>query len=67
MDMSFANQAMAAEWLITNAGQLEPQIYVLPTELDDRVAEIKLTTMGCGLEVLTEEQKEYLASWQVGT
>lgn len=67
MDMSFANQAMAAEWLITNAGQLEPQIYVLPTELDDRVAEIKLTTMGCGLEILTEEQKEYLASWQVGT
>lgn len=67
MDMSFANQAMAAEWLITNAGKLDPQIYVLPTELDDRVAEIKLATMGCGLEILTEEQKEYLASWKVGT
>ncbi len=67
MDMSFANQAMAAEWLIENAGTLAPQIHVLPTELDDRVAAIKLATMGCGLEVLTEEQREYLASWKVGT
>ncbi len=67
MDMSFANQAMAAEWLIGNAGSLEPRIYTLPEELDDQVAAIKLATMGCGLEELTEEQKQYLASWQVGT
>ncbi|HSR44758.1 MAG TPA: adenosylhomocysteinase [Acidimicrobiia bacterium] len=67
MDMSFANQAMAAEWLIANAGSLEPGIYTLPEELDGRVAAIKLATMGCGLEVLTDEQKRYLASWQVGT
>ena len=67
MDMSFANQAMAADWLISHADSLEPQIYTLPEELDDQVAAIKLATMGCGLEQLTEEQKEYLASWQVGT
>ena len=67
MDMSFANQAMAAEWLISHADSLEPQIYTLPEELDDQVAAIKLATMGCGLEELTDEQKEYLASWQVGT
>jgi adenosylhomocysteinase len=67
MDMSFANQAMAAEWLIARADQLEPAIYTLPEELDRQVATIKLGTMGCGLEVLTEEQKHYLASWQEGT
>ena len=67
MDMSFANQAMAAEWLISHADSLEPRIYTLPEELDDQVAAIKLATMGCGLEQLTEEQKEYLVSWQTGT
>ena len=67
MDMSFANQAMAAEWLISNAGALSPQIYTLPAELDEEVASIKLATMGGGLEELTDEQKAYLASWQEGT
>ena len=67
MDMSFANQAMAAEWLISHADSLEPRIYTLPEELDDQVAAIKLATMGCGLEQLTEEQREYLVSWQTGT
>jgi adenosylhomocysteinase len=67
MDMSFANQAMAAEWLISNAGTLSPQIYTLPAELDEEVASIKLATMGGGLEELTDEQKAYLASWQEGT
>lgn len=67
MDMSFANQAMAAEWLISNAGALSPQIYTLPTELDEEVASIKLATMGGGLEELTDEQRAYLASWQEGT
>jgi adenosylhomocysteinase len=67
MDMSFANQALAAEWLIQRAGKIEPAIYTLPTELDRRVAEIKLSTMGGGLEQLTEEQVRYLAGWQEGT
>ncbi len=67
MDMSFANQALAAEWLIEHAGTLEPAIHTLPAELDRRVAEIKLTTMGGGLEQLTEEQERYLAGWQEGT
>jgi adenosylhomocysteinase len=67
MDMSFANQAMAAEWLISNAGTLSPQIYTLPKELDEEVASIKLATMGGGLEELTDEQRAYLASWQEGT
>ena len=67
MDMSFANQAMAAEWLISNAGTLSPRIYTLPKELDEEVASIKLATMGGGLEELTDEQRAYLASWQEGT
>ncbi|MDF1596247.1 MAG: adenosylhomocysteinase [Acidimicrobiia bacterium] len=67
MDMSFANQAMAAEWLIVNADTLKPEIYTLPEHLDAEVATIKLATMGCGLEQLTEEQKRYLASWNEGT
>jgi adenosylhomocysteinase len=67
MDMSFANQAMAAEWLIVNGNGLEPAIYTLPEHLDAEVATIKLATMGCGLEQLTEEQKRYLASWNEGT
>ncbi|MCA1735082.1 MAG: adenosylhomocysteinase [Actinobacteria bacterium] len=67
MDMSFANQALAAEWLAQRAGQLEPGIYTLPVELDREVARIKLHSMGAGLEELTEEQKSYLAGWREGT
>ncbi len=67
MDMSFSNQALAAEWLVRRAGSLEPDIYTLPTELDEEVARIKLQSMGAGLERLTEEQREYLAGWQEGT
>ncbi len=67
MDMSFANQALAAEWLTERAGQLEPGIYTLPVELDQEVARIKLDAMGAGLEELTEEQKAYLTGWREGT
>ncbi len=67
MDMSFANQAMAAEWLAQRAGQLEPGIYTLPVELDQEVARIKLDAMGAGLEELTDEQKAYLSGWREGT
>jgi adenosylhomocysteinase len=67
MDMSFADQALAAEWLKENGETLEPKVYVLPRELDHEVAKLKLETMGGGLEELTEEQVNYLNSWQHGT
>lgn len=67
MDMSFADQALAAEWMVQNHEQLEPKVYVLPDELDQEVARLKLESMGGGLEQLTEEQVRYLASWQEGT
>jgi adenosylhomocysteinase len=67
MDMSFSNQAMAAEWLALRAGTLEPEIYTLPEEIDMEVARIKLASLGAGLEELTEEQKAYLAGWREGT
>jgi adenosylhomocysteinase len=66
MDMSFSDQALAAEWLVKQAG-LEPGVYTLPEELDQEVARIKLAHLGCGLEVLTEEQVAYLATWKEGT
>ena len=67
MDMSFSDQALAAEWLVKRAGDLEPGVYTLPEELDQEVARIKLRHLGCGLEVLTDEQVEYLATWKEGT
>ncbi|MBW3666960.1 MAG: adenosylhomocysteinase [Actinobacteria bacterium] len=67
MDMSFSNQALAAEWLIANEGKLEPGIYTLPPEIDEHVAAIKLEALGGGLEKLTEEQASYLSGWQEGT
>ncbi len=67
MDLSFSNQALAAEWLVQNAGTLEPGIYTLPEELDSEVARIKLEALGFGLEQLTEDQVSYLSGWQVGT
>ena len=67
MDMSFADQALAAEWLFEVAGDLDPDVYVLPEELDQEVARVKLAAMGGGLEQLTAEQERYLASWQMGT
>jgi adenosylhomocysteinase len=67
MDMSFADQALAAEWLFASADDLEPKVYVLPSELDEQVASLKLEAMGGGLEPLTDEQSRYLESWQQGT
>lgn len=67
MDMSFTNQALAAEWLIEREGTLEPAIYTLPPEIDRQVAAIKLARLGGGLEQLTEDQVAYLAGWQEGT
>lgn len=67
MDMSFSNQALAAEYLILNRDELEPKIYTLPSEIDDQVASIKLSHMGGGLETLTQDQIDYLSGWQEGT
>lgn len=67
MDMSFSNQALAAEWLVKNAGSLSPQIYTLPADIDRQVARIKLAALGGGLEELTEDQKAYLSGWSEGT
>jgi len=67
MDMSFSNQALAAEYLITNRDALEPRIYTLPPEIDEEVASIKLAHLGGGLEKLTDDQIAYLSGWQEGT
>jgi adenosylhomocysteinase len=67
MDMSFADQALAAEWLVQQGPALAPDVYVLPAELDREVARLKLEAMGGGLEQLTAEQERYLQSWQEGT
>ncbi|WP_251231244.1 adenosylhomocysteinase [Adlercreutzia aquisgranensis] len=63
MDMSFANQALAAEYLHQHAGELENKVYDVPAEIDDGVARVKLETLGIAIDELTEEQKAYMSSW----
>ncbi|MBD1822739.1 adenosylhomocysteinase [Cyanobacteria bacterium FACHB-DQ100] len=67
MDMSFANQALAAEYLVKNKGQLEPGVYPVPTELDQEIARLKLQAMGFSIDSLTSDQIEYINSWTSGT
>ncbi|MBA2742138.1 MAG: adenosylhomocysteinase [Actinobacteria bacterium] len=67
MDMSFANQALAAEWVVANGASLERMVYDVPREIDDEIARLKLATMGISIDELTEEQAKYLASWDEGT
>ena len=67
MDMSFADQALAAEYFVKNKVKLSNQVYVLPKELDIQVATIKLKAMGITIDQLTSEQKKYLDSWDEGT
>ena len=67
MDMSFANQALSAEYLRQNYKQLKPQVYVVPQNLDKEIARLKLDSMGHKLDKLTPEQEHYLASWNEGT
>ncbi len=64
--MSFANQALAAEFVIQNGASLERKVYDVPTEIDDEIAKLKLATMGVAIDELTEEQATYLASWDEG-
>jgi adenosylhomocysteinase len=67
MDMSFANQALSAEYLVKNAKEMKAQVYVVPEHLDKEIARLKLGSMGHKLDKLTPEQEHYLASWQEGT
>ncbi len=67
MDMSFANQALASEYIVKNHSTLKKQVYALPTKLDQGVASLKLKSMGVTMDKLTAEQKKYLASWEMGT
>jgi adenosylhomocysteinase len=67
MDMSFAIQALALEFLVKNHQMLQPQVYNVPAELDQLVARFKLQTLGLHIDALTPEQKKYLAAWQEGT
>jgi adenosylhomocysteinase len=67
MDMSFANQALSAEFVVNHAGELERKVYVVPEEIDREIARLKLETMGVEIDKLTEEQARYLASWDEGT
>jgi len=67
MDMSFANQALCSEWLAKNRGKLENKVYDVPKEIDDKIASLKLETMGVVIDKLTTEQEKYLTSWEEGT
>jgi adenosylhomocysteinase len=67
MDMSFANQALAAEYMVKNASSLEKRVYSVPAEVDAEIARIKLEAMGVKIDTLTEEQVKYLNSWEEGT
>ncbi len=67
MDMSFANQALGAEYLVKNKGKLDKGVYTVPKELDREIAALKLKSMGITMDVLTPEQEKYLTSWQEGT
>jgi adenosylhomocysteinase len=67
MDMSFANQALAVEWMVKNHATLEKKVYPVPVEIDREVARLKLRAMNVEIDQLTAEQDEYLHSWQQGT
>jgi adenosylhomocysteinase len=67
MDMSFANQALAAEYMVKNADKLEKKVYSVPAEIDREIARLKLRAMGVTIDTLTPEQVKYLGSWKEGT
>jgi adenosylhomocysteinase len=67
MDMSFANQALSAEYMLKHANELEKKVYAVPTDIDMEIARLKLEAMGAEIDVLTEEQVKYLNSWEEGT
>ena len=67
MDMSFANQALATEYAVEHASELENKVYPVPVAIDEEIARLKLATMGAEIDTLTAEQSKYLASWDEGT
>ncbi len=67
MDMSFANQALAAEYLVKNADTLDNIVYSVPDDIDREIARLKLASMGISIDTLTPEQEKYLSSWEMGT
>jgi adenosylhomocysteinase len=67
MDMSFANQALCAEYMLNHADELERTVYTVPEDIDQEIARLKLKAMGVEIDVLTPEQEKYLASWEEGT
>lgn len=67
MDMSFANQALAADFLVKKGKSLTNQVYTVPVEIDKEIARLKLAALGMKIDTLTAEQKKYLASWEMGT
>ena len=64
MDMSFANQALGMEYIVKNQGKLANKLHTLPHEVDVKIAELKLKSMGIEIDTLTAEQEEYLNSWK---
>ncbi|MEB2364938.1 MAG: adenosylhomocysteinase [Chloroflexota bacterium] len=67
MDMSFANQALAAEYMLQHAGDLAPDVYTIPQEVDQEIARLKLESMGVRIDTLTPQQQAYLNQWEEGT
>jgi adenosylhomocysteinase len=67
MDMSFANQALGAEYMVKQGKNLKNEVYVVPEDIDREIARLKLESMGVNIDALTAEQKQYLASWEQGT
>ena len=67
MDMSFANQALGAEWVLAHAKELKPNVFPIPASVDEEIARLKLEALGVKIDTLTPEQVAYLASWQQGT
>ena len=67
MSLSFCGQALACEWLVKNKPTLTAKVYTLPEHIDDDISRLQLEAMGTSIDELTEEQKKYLSSWDVGT
>ncbi|MBI1992197.1 MAG: adenosylhomocysteinase, partial [Candidatus Omnitrophica bacterium] len=67
MDMSFANQALACEYLTQHHAQLAPHVYPVPKEIDREIARLKLAALGVSIDRLTPVQRRYLSSWELGT
>ena len=67
MDMSFATQALASEWAVKSRNELTAKVYEVPTDVENWVAKLKLSSMGIHIDTLTQEQHKYLTSWAHGT